>query len=85
MQHHSMADAVLEVEYMDEVGTGLGPTLEFYAQVSKELRHISLALWRSVNGPTQHQPNKEEEKDSSFEWSPYGLFPRPWASVHPQQ
>ena len=29
---------VLEVEFFDEAGTGLGPTLEFYALVCKALR-----------------------------------------------
>jgi len=28
------------------VGTGLGPTLEFYALVSKELQKADLELWR---------------------------------------
>lgn len=39
---------VLEVEYFDEVGTGLGPTLEFYTLVSRELQRLDLGLWRSV-------------------------------------
>ena len=29
-----------------QVGTGLGPTLEFYALVSKELQRFDLELWR---------------------------------------
>jgi len=31
----------LEFEYHDEVGTGLGPTLEFYSLFAKEIRNIS--------------------------------------------
>lgn len=38
--------AILEVQYDGEVGTGLGPTLEFYALVSKELQRSDLDLWR---------------------------------------
>lgn len=38
--------AVLEVQYQNEEGTGLGPTLEFYALVSKELQKARLGLWR---------------------------------------
>ena len=38
--------AVLEIQYQDEVGTGLGPTLEFYALVSREIQRADLDLWR---------------------------------------
>ena len=40
--------AFLEVEYVHEEGTGLGPTLEFYYLVSKELRDIK-ALWHETS------------------------------------
>ena len=30
--------AFLEVEYKDEIGTGLGPTLEFYCLVANEIK-----------------------------------------------
>ena len=33
MRFHADRKAVLEVEYTGEEGTGLGPTLEFYALV----------------------------------------------------
>lgn len=36
---------MLEIQYENEVGTGLGPTLEFYALVSTELQRSDLALW----------------------------------------
>ena len=39
--------AVLEVEYFGEVGTGLGPTLEFYTLLGHELQSARLGLWRS--------------------------------------
>ncbi|RWS01072.1 putative E3 ubiquitin-protein ligase TRIP12-like protein, partial [Dinothrombium tinctorium] len=38
--------ALLEIQYENEVGTGLGPTLEFYALVSKELQRADLEMWR---------------------------------------
>ena len=38
--------AMLEIQYQDEVGTGLGPTLEFYALVSRDLQRADLDLWR---------------------------------------
>ena len=37
--------SMIEVEYFDEAGTGLGPTLEFYALVSRELHRADLGLW----------------------------------------
>ena len=40
--------AFLEVEYVNEEGTGLGPTLEFYYLVSKELRDVK-ALWHETS------------------------------------
>lgn len=36
---------MLEIQYENEVGTGLGPTLEFYALVSAELQRSDLHLW----------------------------------------
>ncbi|KAJ1341678.1 hypothetical protein BSLG_003790 [Batrachochytrium salamandrivorans] len=39
------ATSVLEIEFNGEVGTGLGPTLEFYALASRELRHSRGVRW----------------------------------------
>ena len=36
--------AFLEVEYKDEVGTGLGPTMEFYYIISEEIKKQD--IWR---------------------------------------
>ncbi|KAL4435190.1 hypothetical protein ABPG77_001872 [Micractinium sp. CCAP 211/92] len=36
----------LEIEFFNEVGTGLGPTLEFYTLLSHELQRKSLGIWR---------------------------------------
>ncbi|XP_072954297.1 E3 ubiquitin-protein ligase UPL3 [Typha angustifolia] len=47
MEMFSSQKAVLEVEYFGEVGTGLGPTLEFYTLLSHDLQKVSLGLWRS--------------------------------------
>jgi E3 ubiquitin-protein ligase TRIP12 len=35
----------VEIEYYDEVGTGLGPTLEFYTIVSRAMRKREHVLW----------------------------------------
>eukprot|EP00899_Mesostigma_viride_P024617 jgi/Mesvir1/533/Mv11394-RA.1 len=48
MELYSSHKAVLEVEYFGEVGTGLGPTLEFYTLLSHELQRANLGIWRST-------------------------------------
>ncbi|GAA6035633.1 hypothetical protein JCM8097_004938 [Rhodosporidiobolus ruineniae] len=57
----------LEVEFFSEVGSGLGPTLEFYALVSKEFARKNLGLWRhgDVSDPSDYVHNR------------MGLFPQP--------
>jgi len=47
MNEHGHSRAFIEVQYEDEVGTGLGPTLEFYTLTSHELQRSHLNLWRS--------------------------------------
>ncbi|CAJ1330154.1 unnamed protein product [Effrenium voratum] len=47
MNLYSAGNALLEIEYVGEVGTGSGPTLEFYAQVAESLRTTSPTLFRS--------------------------------------
>lgn len=67
MQDLATSKALLEVQYENEVGTGLGPTLEFYALVSKELQRSDLELW--------HNSNTEMD----YVHHPVGLFPSPLA------
>ncbi|KAG5421105.1 UFD4 [Candida metapsilosis] len=60
---------ILEIEYFDEVGSGLGPTLEFYSTVSKEFSKRKLKLWRDnnkYNGDTEGYVDNKQ-----------GLFPSP--------
>ncbi|XP_031643811.1 E3 ubiquitin-protein ligase HECTD1 isoform X7 [Oncorhynchus kisutch] len=45
MQIHADRKSVLEVEFQGEEGTGLGPTLEFYALVAAEFQRASLGIW----------------------------------------
>ncbi|XP_061088693.1 E3 ubiquitin-protein ligase HECTD1 isoform X4 [Conger conger] len=45
MQIHADRKSVLEVEFLGEEGTGLGPTLEFYALVAAEFQRTSLGIW----------------------------------------
>ena len=66
-QLYGSSSSILEVEYFDEVGTGLGPTLEFYSLVSREFARRDLKIWRDADishpGTYVHRPN--------------GLFPSP--------
>jgi E3 ubiquitin-protein ligase TRIP12 len=67
MELYGASQSILEVEYFEEVGTGLGPTLEFYSTVSKEFSKKKLKLWR------------ESDSNDVDEFVPTqnGLFPRP--------
>lgn len=76
MNDLASSKAVLEIQYENEVGTGLGPTLEFYALVSRELQRIDLELWRGE--PTKFEDAKGLQKDTLFVYSKCGLFPLPF-------
>jgi E3 ubiquitin-protein ligase TRIP12 len=67
MDMYGHSQSIVEVEYFDEVGTGLGPTLEFYSSVSQEFAKKRLRLWREA----------DTADTSEFISSPNGLFPRP--------
>lgn len=45
MKTHCNRKSVLEIEFLDEEGTGLGPTLEFYALVAAEIQRSDLCMW----------------------------------------
>ncbi|KAH7312186.1 hypothetical protein B0I35DRAFT_356829 [Stachybotrys elegans] len=67
MDLYGASQSILEVEYFEEVGTGLGPTLEFYSTVSKEFSKKKLMLWREMDSNGSHD----------FISGQSGLFPRP--------
>ena len=67
MDLYGASQSILEVEYFEEVGTGLGPTLEFYSTVSKEFSKKKLKLWREVDSVGSDE----------FVSGQTGLFPRP--------
>ncbi|KAI9919672.1 hypothetical protein PsorP6_017326 [Peronosclerospora sorghi] len=46
MAVHGGPRSVLEMEFVDEVGTGVGPTTEFYTLVWQEIQFKRLQLWR---------------------------------------
>merc|ERR1719195_608379 len=45
MRLHADRKSILEVEFLEEEGTGLGPTLEFFALVAAELQRSDLGMW----------------------------------------
>ncbi|CAH0382752.1 unnamed protein product [Bemisia tabaci] len=45
MKTHADRKSILEVEFIGEEGTGLGPTLEFYALIAAELQRKDLGMW----------------------------------------
>ncbi len=67
MELYGASQSILEVEYFEEVGTGLGPTLEFYSTVSKEFSKKKLKLWRET----------EINDSDEFAFGSQGLFPAP--------
>lgn len=67
MELYGSSASILEVEYFEEVGTGLGPTLEFYSTVSKEFSKKKLKIWR------ENESNDKEE----YAFGRHGLFPAP--------
>lgn len=67
LELYGSSASVLEVEYFDEVGTGLGPTLEFYSLVSKEFARKNLKMWHDADA----------SGDSQYVSHPMGLFPAP--------
>ncbi|KAF8216810.1 hypothetical protein K438DRAFT_1558643 [Mycena galopus ATCC 62051] len=64
---YGSSSSVLEVEYFEEVGTGLGPTLEFYSLVSKEFARKDLKIWR----------DGDAAGTSPYVDHPSGLYPAP--------
>ena len=70
MELYGSSPSVLEVEYFEEVGTGLGPTLEFYSTVSKEFSKKKSKMWRE----------NESSSEDEYAFGKSGLFPAPMSA-----
>lgn len=68
LENYGGTPNLLEMEFYDEVGSGLGPTLEFYSLVSREFFRDDLGMWRNEGTST---------KLNDFVIAPKGLFPSP--------
>ncbi|VDQ00667.1 unnamed protein product [Trichobilharzia regenti] len=55
---HANLKQELEIEFDGEEGTGLGPTMEFYALLSAELRRYSHGLWVTDDRDTINETKK---------------------------
>ena len=55
----SVAKNVLEFEFFNEIGTGLGPTLEFYTLLAADLQKKSLGMWRDHSMPNNSASKSE--------------------------
>ncbi|KAL8586262.1 hypothetical protein ACOMHN_003777 [Nucella lapillus] len=78
MEDTGHLNSLLEIQYENEVGTGLGPTLEFYALVSKELQRADLEIWRGEEVTTTASQTDSDSK-VSYMHNAEGLFPAPLA------
>ncbi|ETV90995.1 hypothetical protein H310_14329 [Aphanomyces invadans] len=77
MTSYGGQNAILEIEYLGEVGTGLGPTTEFYSLVSQEVQAKQLKMWRhdgdaseDADDETKRIPATMETKGEATEQPP---------------
>lgn len=87
MKIHADRKATLEVEFQDEEGTGLGPSLEFYALVAAETQRRDLALWICDDDDELTTPATDDtaspvgtegaKPPGYYVVRPSGLFPAP--------
>ena len=79
MELYAKQRTVLELEYFGEVGTGLGPTLEFFTLLSHELQKRSLGMWRHEDNVTSS--TSEEGPSDGVKSTTLQTGERPAASV----
>lgn len=83
MKIHANRKSILEVAFVSEEGTGLGPTLEFFALVAAELQRKDLGLWlcddedASVENQTTTTSKEHARPPGYYVSRPCGLFPAP--------
>ena len=70
---HARCKSKLEIQFLNEEGTGDGPTLEFYALVANELQKYQLGLWWNHENAQNHSVEYVRKAE--------GLFPAPYAQT----
>ncbi|KYN06757.1 E3 ubiquitin-protein ligase HECTD1 [Cyphomyrmex costatus] len=74
---HASRKSILEVAFVGEEGTGLGPTLEFFALVAAELQRKDLSLWLcddTVDDNATRILNEEQTCISGEKIRPVGYY-----------
>ncbi|CAF2541147.1 unnamed protein product [Rotaria sp. Silwood2] len=74
--YHAKLKSKLEIQFLNEEGTGDGPTLEFYALISNDLQKYNLGLWWNHDDYEHHQTDYVRKLE--------GLFPAPYPQDHQQ-
>lgn len=77
MKIHSQRKSVLEIEFVGEEGTGLGPTLEFYALVAAELQRSDLCMWLHDDQDLVGAESVMDKPIGFYVRRANGLFPAP--------
>ncbi|PNF13783.1 hypothetical protein B7P43_G12447 [Cryptotermes secundus] len=91
MRIHADRKSILEVEFQGEEGTGLGPTLEFYALVAAELQRRDLGMWLCDDDEQTETDGSDVPLDLGegmkppgyYVRRPSGLFPAPLPQESP--
>uniref|UniRef100_A0A915MQ67 E3 ubiquitin-protein ligase n=1 Tax=Meloidogyne javanica TaxID=6303 RepID=A0A915MQ67_MELJA len=93
---HATRKSILEIEYYGEEGTGLGPTLEFFALIATEFQRKDLCMWLcdDEEDASLNKNSSIQSSDSSstilnpcckppgyYVHSVGGLFPAPWPTI----
>ena len=73
---HAICKSKLEIQFLNEKGTGDGPALEFYALVANELQKQQLGLWWNHDD--------EEHHTTGYARKIEGLFPAPYPQDSPR-
>ncbi|KAL3265554.1 hypothetical protein HHI36_009759 [Cryptolaemus montrouzieri] len=81
MKTHCSRKSILEIEFIGEEGTGLGPTLEFYALVAAELQRRDVGMWicddEAINSQETIDLGEGVKPPGYYVRRPSGLFPAP--------
>uniref|UniRef100_A0A7E4W8K1 E3 ubiquitin-protein ligase n=1 Tax=Panagrellus redivivus TaxID=6233 RepID=A0A7E4W8K1_PANRE len=80
---HAIRKSVLEIQYIDEEGTGLGPTLEFFALVAAEFQRKSRAIWICDDDDSLINKGEVTETDLGSGLKPAGYYIRRAGGLFP--
>lgn len=76
LKYHASRKSVLEIGFDNEEGTGLGPTLEFYALVAAEFQRKALGMWLCDDSDAEQQKLETDSLDLGEGVKPPGYYVR---------